>query len=54
MEQFKEKVLGIKRSFEWSIEEKKKLGEDTEMEEVCLADTETVLRYISMYERKLI
>lgn len=54
MEQFKDKVFGIKRSFEWAIETKRERGIDTELEEKCLEECEVVINYIKKFERGLL
>ena len=52
MEEFKDKVLGIKRSFEWAIETKKEKGLDTELEEKCLEECEVVDLYTAFLSNR--
>lgn len=51
---FKEKLIGVRNSFEWAIEQKKDKGLEIELEEVCVSELDLVLSYIKRYERGLL
>lgn len=54
MEEFENKLLGIKDSFLWAIESKLKVGESIEIEQKCLEEIEMVLKYVSRFKRGLL